>query len=260
MIPGGLFLASHRLRWFTALLKTDRHERSGNQINGVACNLVPSFRMIPVIQRPLASVMKTIRSASKEGDILPHDDSACRTAILLGISLLWGICLCSCSVTTISKRIDRTATKSPSPEWVKVHAKPPTWFPRGVPADCPTDSENGEWVITENSQNTQYFIPLRGLTKERRNKLLHEALADRSPNKKNRIAREDASQIAKGCAATLFYLSPLGWMHATTRMSGDDGEGLGGIGGAGISHIKPSIGSIGSIGCPGGTAGCPGGG
>ena len=156
-------------------------------------------------------------------------------------------------------RTDGTALQDPGQDWVKVSSKPPTWYPRGVAADCSTDFQNGEWVYTENSQDTRYFIPLHGLNQERRTKLRKEALAARTRDKKNRIVRDDSARFAKNCATTLFLLSPPGWFFAMSKVPGNsDQHGLGGFGGINPSGgIIPSIGSIG--GCSGvgsGTGGC----
>jgi hypothetical protein len=172
--------------------------------------------------------------------------------VLWFFALLMMFFLSSCATTT-----PKTVNPVPSPHWVKVRSNPPTYYPRGTPSDCPTDFHNGEWVHTGDDKDTRYFLPLRGLSSERRTNLLHEALAARSPNMKNQIAREDTSRVAKDCATALFYLSPPGWFVAMGQMPGNPGQGLGGYGLPSAGNITPSIGSI---NCPSGTVGCPVGG
>ena len=143
---------------------------------------------------------------------------------------------------------------APSTNWVKVSSNPQTWYPRGVPADCPTDHHNGEWVYTENSQNARYFIPLHSLPQNRRADLLDEALAARTPDKVARIAREDAEMVARSCLKTLFWLSPPGLLYGITQMPSNPGSvGIGGMGGMDLSGFRPQIGPINCSGI----AGCP---
>jgi hypothetical protein len=146
-----------------------------------------------------------------------------------------------------------------SDHWVKVRSNPPTYYPRGTPSDYPTDFQSGEWVHTGDENDTRYFLPLRGLSSERRTTLLHEALAARSPNMKNQIAREDATRVAKDCATALFYLSPPGWIVAMTQAprNPEQRPSSSGWPSAGNVNINPSIGSI---NCPSLPGGCPVGG
>ena len=77
-------------------------------------------------------------------------------------------------------------------EWTKVHNNPPTWYPRGVSPDIETDHASGDWIYTEDAQGTRFFLPRHGIQSDRRKKLLADALAARSPEKKERIAHEEA--------------------------------------------------------------------
>lgn len=171
-----------------------------------------------------------------------------RLASLLGGCLLSGICLCSCATSASPGRAGRKAHQEPGADWVKVQSRPPTWYPRGVPADAPNDHQSGEWVYTENAQGDRYFIPLHGLPTERRARLRNEAMAARSPEKMNRILREDSSHVAKESGTLLFYLSPPGWLVAMGKASSDTkpsgSNGFGGFGGVGA--VSPSLGKIGA--------------
>jgi hypothetical protein len=66
---------------------------------------------------------------------------------------------CSPSSDTIPQPTGAGA--SSSRHWVKVSSRPPTFYPRGVAADCATDVHSGEWVYTDDAQGTRYFIPVR---------------------------------------------------------------------------------------------------
>jgi len=104
------------------------------------------------------------------------------------------------------------------PNWVKVRTNPPTFYPHGVPADCPTGPSDGEWVFTEDSQNTCYFIPFKGLRSGERETLLASALAARTPEKVRKIHDEDDSLRAKtwagGVAGVLLHPVVIGSMEA----------------------------------------------
>ena len=78
-------------------------------------------------------------------------------------------------------------------QWVKVRSNPPTWYPRGTPADCPTDHRSGEWIHTGDSQGTSYFIPLHGMARDQRKSLVKDALAARSTRKQALVAAEDCA-------------------------------------------------------------------
>lgn len=83
-----------------------------------------------------------------------------------------------------------------SKSWVKVRSKPPTWYPRGVAADYPTDHHSGSWIHAEDSLGTRFFIPYHGLPPNWREALKSEALAARNPKRVRQIANEDAKDKA----------------------------------------------------------------
>ncbi|MDA7651994.1 hypothetical protein N8582_02245 [Akkermansiaceae bacterium] len=82
--------------------------------------------------------------------------------------------------------------------WVKVSSEPPTWYPRGVPADHPTDYRSGEWIHLKDTANTRFFIPLHGLLSEKRKALEAEAMAARHPELIRNENNKDIAQTAKG--------------------------------------------------------------
>jgi hypothetical protein len=88
-----------------------------------------------------------------------------------------------------------------------VRSNPPTWYPRGTAADCATYHRDGEWIFTEDSLKTCFFIPFHGLTADKRKALVAEALAARGKNKLRKIDSENTSEMIKGLV--LVPLSPL---------------------------------------------------
>lgn len=105
---------------------------------------------------------------------------ACLVLVLSGIS-------CRTNGVTPPAGLPAAVTRS---HWVKVSSRPPTFYPRGVAADCPTDHWAGEWVFTGDDLGTRYFIPFHGLGVDRQS-LLHLALAARSERKLTQIAIEN---------------------------------------------------------------------
>lgn len=51
-----------------------------------------------------------------------------------------------------------SATFDPN-HWHKVSDKPPTYYPKGVPANYPATSDNGTWILTKDSAQTSYYVP-----------------------------------------------------------------------------------------------------
>ena len=83
-----------------------------------------------------------------------------QTLKTLGLLFLLGS-LASCSTSAKSSQ----ATFEPN-HWHKVSDSPPTYFPKGVPANHPTGPNDGKWVLTEDGAKTSYFIPFRGVSNE----------------------------------------------------------------------------------------------
>lgn len=117
-----------------------------------------------------------------------------KAVVRLILASVFALFFSSCSVG--SREIVNPA---PNPNWVKVRSEPPTWYPRGIPANCETSHRDGQWIYTEDIHNTRFFVPLHGLKSERRKSLLAEALAARDPAKIRRINQEQVDDaIAAG--------------------------------------------------------------
>ena len=125
------------------------------------------------------------------------------------------ITMTSCQTTSTPPDATRVAMSSAAAKWVMVSSQPPTYYPRGVPADCPTDHWSGEWVITGDERGTRYFIPLHGLDGKRQ-ALVHDALAARSPRKLAQIADEERATRLK----TIKYSPVLVPMNLLLAMGG----------------------------------------
>lgn len=105
--------------------------------------------------------------------------------------LLLAMALTSCQNLSNSPDTMRVPMSTAAANWVKVSSQPPTYYPVGVPVDCPTDHFSGEWVYTGDEQGTRYFIPLHGLDEIRRQILIADALENLSEDKRARINAED---------------------------------------------------------------------
>jgi hypothetical protein len=101
-----------------------------------------------------------------------------------------------------STHVEPTISRS----WVKVSSKPPTWFPRGVPADHPSDFKSGDWVYVEDPKGTRFFIPLHGISKDRRKVLQSEALAARHPATVQRIKNGEVVRKTKAVGSFIVML------------------------------------------------------
>jgi hypothetical protein len=112
---------------------------------------------------------------------------------------------CSCST---SREVDSSTHVVPkmSKGWVKVSSEPPTWYPRGVPADHPTDYRSGEWIHLKDTANTRFFIPLHGLLTEKRKALEAEAMAARHPDLIKNENNKDIAQTAKGVGGRFIHV------------------------------------------------------
>lgn len=80
--------------------------------------------------------------------------------------------------------------------WRKVSSRPPTFYPRGVSEDCPTDWSSGDWVHTYDALGSRYFIPLRVPGGVSRSDLVKEALSLRMKAKPRDIELDDKDDRA----------------------------------------------------------------
>ena len=94
-------------------------------------------------------------------------------------------------------------------QWVKVSTQPPTYYPRGISADAATDHWSGEWVYTDDENETRYFIPFRGLGGLDRQSLVKEALSARSESKMAQIAEEDEEILARNLRNMVVFGPPV---------------------------------------------------
>jgi hypothetical protein len=125
-------------------------------------------------------------------------------------SLICGISLVSCGSTQPKPPPVLAVPKSaPGSHWVKVSSRPPTFYPRGVPASAPTDHRNGEWVYTGDDQGTRFFIPHHPRATTSREILLEEALAARSQRKLDQIAAEDSAILSRDIKNTILMAPPM---------------------------------------------------
>lgn len=127
-----------------------------------------------------------------------HQPTQCQTraAVLAG---WWGLgCLllgsCQSSSPPPPQPVNRAQA---SQHWVKASSKPPTFFPRGVSPDSPTDHHSGEWVMAGDQAGTGYFIPFQCPGEVSRQELIHAALALRSDQKLQQVAAEDRESRAR---------------------------------------------------------------
>jgi hypothetical protein len=106
----------------------------------------------------------------------------CATMKTLGLLFLMGS-LASCSSS--SNPDSKTSPVAFQPNhWHKVRSNPPTYFPKGVPADHPTRFSDGSWVFTGDKADTRYFIPAGGVASKN---LITEAMATMTPNRRKEV-------------------------------------------------------------------------
>jgi hypothetical protein len=111
--------------------------------------------------------------------------------------LLAALLLSQCAPTGGTPPQAATAVPVTSQHWVKVSSHPPTFYPRGIAANYPTDCHSGEWVSTADAQDTRYFVPFHGLGGQSRQDLVNEMLSMRSERKLNQLAAEDRKSLGR---------------------------------------------------------------
>ena len=91
--------------------------------------------------------------------------------------------------------------------WYLAKNDPPVYFPKGVPADCPTGHHDGVWITTGDARNTRFFIPAQH---DKANALAAEALAGVNPDYARKRDREmnepeklDLKKLISGSAQAL---------------------------------------------------------
>ena len=76
-----------------------------------------------------------------------------------------------------------------SGHWQLIRKKPPTYFPKGIPADHPTDFRDGSWVYAGDKQSSRFFIPAHG-TKVPQLTLIAEAQQAMTPAARKELERQ----------------------------------------------------------------------
>ena len=140
------------------------------------------------------------------------------TLLLLTIVMM---AFTSCTSTSrMAKREESQArsgsvTAPPAPsDWYLVSNDPPTYFPKGIPADSPTSYKHGEWVY--GGQNSErWFLPAKGLDQRKRQRLRDEALAMQTLRYRNKDTVENslewtAEAIAYTTVAMLAVIGGVG--------------------------------------------------
>jgi hypothetical protein len=93
-----------------------------------------------------------------------HSNSRIRVArhlqgIPACLTLVLAVCsLASCGTNSAGKPISNPVAMK-SGHWFKARSQPPTYFPKGFPADHPTTAADGFWVETGDTAGSRYFIP-----------------------------------------------------------------------------------------------------
>lgn len=120
--------------------------------------------------------------------------------LVLHVSLLAALTLVSCSTEPQARQGSTPVTLQPA-HWYKARSNPPTYFPKGVPADHPTDFDEGSWVMTGDAVGTRYFIPVRGVDSRA---LTAEALTTMTPERRKELLRGGSSgvNLAEGIGKT----------------------------------------------------------
>lgn len=113
-----------------------------------------------------------------------------RPNLLAMLALPSGLLLNQCASTHVPEPETPEVSSVVSAHWVKVSSRPPTYFPRGVSADRPTDCQSGDWVETGDAVGTKYFIPVACPAGEPREILFEEALSARSARNPQQIEDE----------------------------------------------------------------------
>jgi len=114
-----------------------------------------------------------------------------RPHLLATLILLSTLLLNQCAPTESPKPKNPGVSSVVPEHWVQVSSSPPTFYPRGVSADCPTDYQSGDWVATEDAKGTLFFIPFSCPGPIPRQALVEEALSARSPRKLKKIKDEN---------------------------------------------------------------------
>ena len=107
--------------------------------------------------------------------------------------LIFAACiLVSCGTSSPTKPVSSPVFLQSS-HWFKAKDNPPTYFPKGVPADHPTTCSDGSWVMTGDAAGTRYFIPLRGVDSRT---LTAEAMTTMTPERSKDLERGGTPDVS----------------------------------------------------------------
>jgi hypothetical protein len=108
------------------------------------------------------------------------------------------VMITSCGTSSSGRQVSSSVPYQ-SGHWFKAQSQPPTYFPKGVPADHPTSASDGVWVMTGDSVGTRYFIPVRGVDTDT---LTAEAMSMMTAEKREAVRKGSSDDIdLKGGAA-----------------------------------------------------------
>lgn len=123
---------------------------------------------------------------------MPHRNTSLPMHILRSFVLLLSLgTLVSCQ----SIRSKKSNTPGPVPSalqsghWHQVRKNPPTYFPKGIPADHPTEFRDGSWVYSGDQRDSRFFIPAHG-TRIPQLTLIAEAQQTMSPEARRELQRQ----------------------------------------------------------------------
>ena len=148
----------------------------------------------------------------------------------LGLLLAVGT-LASCGTGSPGKPVSSPVVLQPA-HWWKARNNPPTYFPKGVPADHPTTASDGMWVMTGDPVGTRYFIPVRGVNTEA---LTAEALTTRTPEQLRKIEKGEnvdlnpAEMLGKAATGLGYALLEVDRHNPAYRNGQGAGRGVAGV-------------------------------
>lgn len=129
--------------------------------------------------------------------------ATCRLGLALAACLL-----ASCADGPKDQPAPKVSGLNPD-HWQRVKSEPPTYYPKGVPADHPTDQGDGYWVLTGDEAGTRYFVPARD---KNARELLAEAMTAVTPEQRKAMNRSGGGadisgrKVAGGIGYGLFGL------------------------------------------------------
>jgi hypothetical protein len=144
--------------------------------------------------------------------------------LLATLTLLSALLLNQCAPTESPESKTHGGASVVTEHWTKVSSRPPTFYPRGVAADCSTDYQSGDWVETGDAVGTRFFIPLACPGGLPRQALVNEALSARRPGELHPGSEEtrklEPKEVIGRAAMTPIWM--VGWLASFGRWPGYD--------------------------------------